>query len=360
MKKNLVLDYKEVLTCNKRRAYKGAVVLSGGIVEAILINRSLNLSPKRIQEVQNTYYSLVPETEKKEKNLKIENMDLYYLIKTLDHLHIITSPQASRGDVLRDYRNLIHPFKKGDRPTIEDSKSVIKLLNDLLLDFGKTVKPKSSDIDKAYSFLTHSAYKVKRDKNEYKVILELFCKKQGSLTFEELLSLSLFQSKKYPSRSLIASVNYLKDCNLCTYDSRSWKGYPVKRYEKWIMNNKVRRMVEEYLLKRMHGISQPIAPQIKNYQKNDEFTNIEKKILSTLYQNQKQSFQNDNSKRWTFVVTPYAKDEYNDYLDGVSKLLKKGLIAVSSENYHCMLTNEGLDYCEKNKSILDEKLVYIF
>ena len=43
LKDSLILDYKEVLICLNRQAYKAAVVLSGGIVEAILINRALSL-----------------------------------------------------------------------------------------------------------------------------------------------------------------------------------------------------------------------------------------------------------------------------------------------------------------------------
>jgi len=241
LKKNLVLDYKEVLTCIKRKAYKGAVVLAGGIVEAILINRALGLSSGDKRRVEKVYLDLVGEST------EIEKMDLFYLIKALVNLKIITSPQAGRADVLRDYRNLIHPFKKRDRPTKSDAISVKKLLDDLIIEFGKDVEPKSDNINKAYLFLTHSAYKEKREKPEYKKILELFCKKQGMLTFEELLDLPLFRSKKNPAKSLIANLNYLKQCDLCNYDPNSWQAYPIKRFEKWTMSSDTRNMVAKYL-----------------------------------------------------------------------------------------------------------------
>lgn len=359
LKKNLILDYKEVLTCINRQAYKGAVVLAGGIVEAILIDRTLNLSQKTKQKVRKMYSKCLPKTKKKIKNIKIEKMELYYLIQTLNNLKIITSPQANRCDILRDYRNLIHPFKKGDRPKKSDAISVEDFLNDLISDFGKSVVPKI-DKNKATLFLTHTAYKEKREQPVYREILELFCKKKGTLKFEELLNLPSFQSKKNPSKSLIASLNYLKNRGLCVQDFKSWKGYPIKRFEIWTMNKNNRKMVEDYLLKRSQGFSQPITSQAQNIQKLIDFTKIEIKILSTLYKYQKQSFGNDISKRWTFIITPYFKEEYPDYLDGISRLLKKGFIAISPVDNHCMITNEGLDYIEKNKSIYDKDLAYTF
>ncbi len=109
------------------------------------------------------------------------------------------------------------------------------------------------------------------------------------------------------------------------------------------------------------GTSTPLPPITQNIESRDKFTIMEKKILSTLYKYQIQSFGNDKSKRFTFIITPFFKIEYPDYLAGVSSLLKRGFISVSPENNHCSLTNEGLDYIEKNKSkIYDEKLAYTF
>jgi len=240
LKKDLILDYKEVLTCLNRQCSKGAVVLAGGIVEAILVNRALTLLPENRKRVKEKYLELSGEKK------KIEEMDLFYLIKALADLKIITSPQASRSDVLRDYRNLIHPFKKGDRPTKKDAKSVKKLLDDLIGEFGEAMESSPKKVSRAVLFLTHSKWKDKREKIEYKEILELFYKKQ-KLSYEELLNLPLFQSKKNPSKSLIAFLNYLKECDLCDYDPKSWQGYPIKRYEKWGLNSSIRDEVGKYL-----------------------------------------------------------------------------------------------------------------
>ena len=69
------------------------------------------------------------------------------------------------------------------------------------------------------------------------------------------------------------------------------------------------------------------------------------KVLRTLWRYQKDLFKNDHSRRWTFAVRPSAP-EYHRYLDGISPLLKQGLISVSPETLQCMLTNEGVIFME--------------
>lgn len=241
LKKNLILDFKEVLTCLKRQVYKGTVVLAGGIVEAILINRALILPTDKRDRIEEKYFEISGEKR------KIEKMELSYLIKTLTNLGIITSPQAGRSDILRDYRNLIHPYKSDVRPTKADAINVKKLLDDLIGEFGTDEEPKTEDVDKAILFLTHSAYKEKREKYEYKEILKLFYEKQGHVTFEEFLELSPFKDKPNPSKSLISNLTYLKQCGLCNYNPDSWQGYPIKRFESWSMSETVRNIVGKYL-----------------------------------------------------------------------------------------------------------------
>ena len=120
--------------------------------------------------------------------------------------------------------------------------------------------------------------------------------------------------------------------------------------------------LNDYIKEKLQGMTEdrspvsqkPINPQIT------ELSAIEKKILSTLYKYQNQSFPNDRIKRWTFTVKPNAIMEYPDYLNGVATLLKKGLIAVVVETYQCYLTNDGLDFIKNNLSIYDERNIYQF
>ena len=108
LKKILILDYKEILTALKRQAPKSAVVLSGGITEAILKN--VAMSKKNRSHVETKYKNISGKTK------KVEDMDLYYLIKTMESLQLISNVDASAANILRDYRNMIHPFKYLKRP----------------------------------------------------------------------------------------------------------------------------------------------------------------------------------------------------------------------------------------------------
>ena len=74
------------------------------------------------------------------------------------------------------------------------------------------------------------------------------------------------------------------------------------------------------------------------------------KILRTLWKYQKQTFQDDYSKRWLFGINPLAP-EYASFLSGVSELILLGLVAVSPENHLCMLTNEGIAYVEQKPEL---------
>lgn len=241
IRKNLILDYREVLTCLNRQCSKGAVVLSGGIVEALLINKALSLSITDKERLENKYLELSG------KRNEIQKMDLFYLVKALATLRIISSPQASRCDILRDYRNLIHPFKEGSRPTKNDAVSVKKLLDDLITEFGETTRRKSNDVNRAILFFTHSKWEKKRKKTEYIEILELFDKNPQNLRYEELLGLPIFKIKDNPSKSLIACLNYLKSQNLCSYDIKSRQGPPINRYEKWSLNSSIKTELKRYL-----------------------------------------------------------------------------------------------------------------
>jgi hypothetical protein len=74
------------------------------------------------------------------------------------------------------------------------------------------------------------------------------------------------------------------------------------------------------------------------------------KILRTLWKYQKQTFQDDYSKRWLFGINPLVLD-YASFLSGVSELIPRGLVAVSPENHLCMLTNEGIAYVQQKPDL---------
>ena len=64
-------------------------------------------------------------------------------------------------------------------------------------------------------------------------------------------------------------------------------------------------------------------------------------------------------RRWTFAVGPLAPD-YAAYLRGLAELVTAGLVAVSPENGQCLLTNEGLAYCNAHADELGGAEIYAF
>ena len=68
------------------------------------------------------------------------------------------------------------------------------------------------------------------------------------------------------------------------------------------------------------------------------------KILATLHRYQLIHCPGPGNGRWTFTVSPQSP-EYPDYLLGLSQTVRTGLVTVSLDNNHCMLTSEGLVRC---------------
>jgi len=240
LRKIIILDYKEVLICSGRQAYKGSVVLAGGIIEAMLKDRARKKVNRNKVEQE---YKKISESKNK---TKVEKMDLFYLIKALENLKLISEVDAKTADILRGHRNMIHPFNKyPDRPNKKASNKVKNLLDDLIENY-KIKKEQKVGMEKGELFFTHDYYKTKRSKKEYKEVIKLLYKKKIVL-FQEIKSLSTIKNKKYPGKTAAPLLNYLKSLGVCNYDKKSWRGTPINRYEKWIFNKKFNSLVKKYL-----------------------------------------------------------------------------------------------------------------
>lgn len=84
-----------------------------------------------------------------------------------------------------------------------------------------------------------------------------------------------------------------------------------------------------------------------------------KRILRTLWRYQKQVCGEGYNKRWTFGVHPLSPD-YATYLRGLSEVVQHGFVAVSPENYQCMLTNEGIQHLRNTPELHEGDEVYSF
>lgn len=84
-----------------------------------------------------------------------------------------------------------------------------------------------------------------------------------------------------------------------------------------------------------------------------------KRIIKTLWKYQKELFKDDYSKRWTFGLY-HVSDEYAAYVIGLGELLDLGLISFvkDEKTVQCMLTNDGVKFCEDNVEDINKYEIY--
>lgn len=102
LKKILARDYKELRLLLKARAYKSAVVMCGSILEAVLVavlqNNDETLIHDKFSEI---FHKAAP---------PLNEWELHQLIKVSAKAGILNENAGLKADLLRNYRNLIHPM----------------------------------------------------------------------------------------------------------------------------------------------------------------------------------------------------------------------------------------------------------
>jgi len=113
----LQADYDEMETCYNNKCWKSVLILSGSIIEATLIDYLIGLN------------------NPKYKKQKLLQWDLKTAIKTCFGERIISEKAKNLSDVVKDYRNLIHPGRAIRTKTIVDDNdaSVSKALVDIII-----------------------------------------------------------------------------------------------------------------------------------------------------------------------------------------------------------------------------------
>ena len=98
------------------------------------------------------------------------------------------------------------------------------------------------------------------------------------------------------------------------------------------------------------------AEEQREAKKFSDLKSPSKKIVKTLWEYQQMHFRDERDKRWTFTVLHIAED-YSSYVIGLGELLDLGIVSLSKDekNAQCMLTNDGLGFCEAN---VDEIATY--
>lgn len=121
-RKVLEKDYSELEKCLNNSSPKSVLILSGSIIEALLIDYLLSLDLKELT---------------REKLLK---WDLNQSISKSYELGIISEKARNLSDVVRNYRNLIHPGKSirsNESPTMEDASIAKSLLEIIIREIDK-------------------------------------------------------------------------------------------------------------------------------------------------------------------------------------------------------------------------------
>ena len=112
LKEILIRDYDELKVCISVDAVKSTLILSGSIIEAVLVDSLLSMSNENVDEIS------------------ILRMTLDGLIKETNEKKLISDRSKELSTVVRSYRNLIHPGREKrtkDSFDLESSKVAFSL-----------------------------------------------------------------------------------------------------------------------------------------------------------------------------------------------------------------------------------------
>lgn len=107
MQKILALRWDECIKCVEGNAPLAAVVMMGGLLETLLLNR-INKLPTQ----SSVFTAKNAPRNNKGQTLPLNEWALKNYIEVAHELKWITQTEKDLGVVLRDYRNFIHPFKQ--------------------------------------------------------------------------------------------------------------------------------------------------------------------------------------------------------------------------------------------------------
>ena len=100
--------WEECNRCIKAEAPLAAVVMMGGILEAILLAR-INSTPDKTMILSSKY---APTDKITNKVLPLQSWTLKHYIDVAHDVKWITQSAKDIGETLRDYRNYVHPYKE--------------------------------------------------------------------------------------------------------------------------------------------------------------------------------------------------------------------------------------------------------
>lgn len=103
----LARRWQETIRCIEAGAYLAATVMMGGLVEALLVARASKVADK-----STVFTAAHAPKDNSGKTLQQKNWTLRDYIDVAHELGWITQSAKDVGEVLRDYRNYVHPHKE--------------------------------------------------------------------------------------------------------------------------------------------------------------------------------------------------------------------------------------------------------
>ena len=108
MREILERRWTECTICVESKAHLAATVMMGGLLEALLLARVHRVSNKNVIFKA----AKAPKDHKSGKPLPLQEWTLRHYIDVAHELGWISSSAKDIGEVVRDYRNYIHPYKE--------------------------------------------------------------------------------------------------------------------------------------------------------------------------------------------------------------------------------------------------------
>jgi hypothetical protein len=126
-------DWAEVREVHKRGAWKATVILSGGIIEGILLDTLVHIE----DEARAAYLRIRPSSKRK----SIQRWDFFELIEVAKELDLLRGASPYLGHAIRELRNLIHPARSNELNRLVTQRHAdlsISLLEALIEDIAES------------------------------------------------------------------------------------------------------------------------------------------------------------------------------------------------------------------------------
>lgn len=114
LNKAVIRDFQELNICAQHGATKAAMILGGSIIEAVLLDHLKR--PRRKVKAEAAYSTIYHG-----KSKKLGEMGLDDLLKVAGNMNLLPPDAIKLCDLVKDYRNLVHPGRELRFPAAVDS-----------------------------------------------------------------------------------------------------------------------------------------------------------------------------------------------------------------------------------------------